>query len=222
MENIVCKTEWSASIRINHWAMALVIVVLIATGFYIAEPLTITRGETVDKFFMGNVRFVHNLCGIFLVFLFLWRVYLAFFSRFHADWKDFFAWTDIKTTVDQIKFYLLINKEPPAHTCLYGPLQSLAYLALMLMVLVIVVTGLILMGANYHAGLTAIGYTVLRPLENLMGGLAVVRYIHHIFTWLFILFTVVHIYMAFWYDAVLKQGAISSMVSGHLFEREKE
>ena len=222
MENIVCKTEWSASIRINHWAMALVIVVLIATGFYIAEPFTITRGETVDKFFMGNVRFVHDLCGIFLVFLFLWRVYLAFFSRFYADWKDFFAWTDIKTTVDQIKFYLLIKKEPPAHTCLYGPLQSLAYLALMLMVLVIVVTGLILMGANYHAGLTAIGYTVLRPLENFMGGLAVVRYIHHVFTWLFILFTVVHIYMAFWYDAVLKQGTISSMVSGHLFEREKE
>ena len=222
MENIVCKTEWSASIRINHWAMALVIVILIATGFYIAEPFTIATGETVDKFFMGNVRFVHNLCGIFLVFLFLWRVYLAFFSRFHADWKDFIAWTDIKTTVDQIKFYLLIKKDPPVHTCLYGPLQSLAYLALMLMVLVIVVTGLILMGANYHAGLTAVGYTVLRPVENLMGGLAVVRYIHHVFTWLFILFTVVHIYMAFWHDAVLKQGTISSMVSGHLFEREKE
>jgi len=222
VENIVCKTEWSASIRINHWAMALVIVILIATGFYIAEPFTIATGETVDKFFMGNVRFVHNLCGIFLVFLFLWRVYLAFFSRFHADWKDFIAWTDIKTTVDQIKFYLLIKKDPPVHTCLYGPLQSLAYLALMLMVLVIVVTGLILMGANYHAGLTAVGYTVLRPVENLMGGLAVVRYIHHVFTWLFILFTVVHIYMAFWHDAVLKQGTISSMVSGHLFEREKE
>jgi Ni/Fe-hydrogenase 1 B-type cytochrome subunit len=29
-------------------------------------------------------------------------------------------------------------------------------------------------------------------------------------------------YMAFWYDAVLKQGTLSSMVSGHLFEREKE
>jgi len=78
------------------------------------------------------------------------------------------------------------------------------------------------MGANYHAGLTAIGYTVLRPLENLMGGLAVVRYIHHVFTWLFILFVVVHVYMAFWHDAILKQGTISSMVSGHLFEREKE
>ena len=222
VENIVCKTEWSASIRINHWAMALVIVVLTVTGFYIANPFTVLKGETVNKFFMGNVRFVHDLFGVFLVFLFLWRIYLAFFSRFHADWKDFIAWTDVPTTLDQIKFYLLIKKDPPIHTCLYGPLQSLAYLALIIMLLVIVVTGLIMMGANYHAGLTAAVYTVLRPVENLIGGLAVVRYIHHVFTWLIILFTVVHVYMAFWYDAVLKQGTISSMVSGHLFERGKE
>jgi Ni/Fe-hydrogenase 1 B-type cytochrome subunit len=222
VEKIVCKTEWSVAIRINHWAMALAIFVLIVTGFYIADPFTVSKGETAYKFFMGNVRFVHILFGVFLLFLFLWRVYLAFFSRFHADWKDFFAWTDIKSTIDQIKFYLLIKKEPPAHTCLYGPMQSIAYLGLMFLVLVIVVTGLILMGAGYHAGFTAIAYKILRPVENLMGGLAVVRYIHHIFTWFFILFIVVHMYMAFWYDAVLKQGTLSSMVSGHLFEREKE
>jgi Ni/Fe-hydrogenase 1 B-type cytochrome subunit len=222
VEKIVCKTEWSVAIRINHWAMALTILVLIVTGFYIADPFTISKGETVNKFFMGDMRFVHILFGVFLLFLFLWRVYLAFFSRFYADWKDFFAWTDIRSTIDQIKFYLLIKKEPPAHTCLYGPMQSVAYLGLMLMVLVIVITGLILMGAGYHAGITAIGYKILRPFENLMGGLAVVRYIHHVFTWLFILFIVVHMYMAFWYDAVLKQGTLSSMVSGHLFEREKE
>lgn len=202
--------------------MALVIIILIATGFYIADPVTLSKGETVDKFFMGDIRFVHSLFGVLLVFLFLWRVYMAFFSRFYSDWKDFFAWMDVRSTIDHIKFYLLIKKEHPLRNCLYGPIQSLAYLALMLMVLVVAVTGLILMGANYHAGLTAIAYMILRPLENLMGGLAVVRYIHHVFTWLFILFTVVHVYMAFWHDAVLKQGTISSMVSGHLFEREKD
>ena len=90
------------------------------------------------------------------------------------------------------------------------------------MVVVITVTGLIMMGAGYHAGLTSIASFVLKPIENLLGGLAMVRYIHHVFTWFFILFIVVHIYMAFWYDAVLKQGTLSSMVSGHLFEREKE
>ena len=221
MEKIVCKKEWSVAMRINHWAMALSIFILIASGFYIASPFTVSSGETVYKFLMGNVRYVHILFGVFLVFLFLWRVYLAFFSRFHADWKDFFAWADVKATIEQIKFYLLIRKDAPEHKMLYGPMQSLAYIGLMFMVFVIVVTGLILMGAGYHAGLTALCYKILRPIENLMGGLAVVRYIHHLFTWFFILFIVVHIYMAFWYDAVLKQGTISSMVSGVVFKREK-
>lgn len=219
MEAITPKQEWSVAIRINHWAMAFSIFVLIATGFYIADPFTIASGETVDKFFMGNVRFVHILFGVFLVFLFIWRIYLAFFSTFHADWKDFFAWARLGNFRKQIKFYLLISKEPPEHTHLYGPLQSLAYGGLLFMLFLICLTGLILMGAGYHAGLTALVYFLLKPVENLLGGLATVRWIHHILTWLFILFIVVHVYMAFWYDVIFKEGTISSMISGRLFRK---
>ncbi|HUN55308.1 MAG TPA: Ni/Fe-hydrogenase, b-type cytochrome subunit [Smithella sp.] len=222
MQKFTSEKEWSVAMRLNHWFMALSIFVLIVTGFYIADPFTVSKGETVGKFLMGNVRFTHILFGIFLVFLFVWRVYLAFFSRFHADWKDFFAWADIKMTIDQIKFYLLIDKKGPDYKTLYGPMQSIAYMGLMFMVFVIVITGLILMGAGYHAGLTAIVYKMLRPVERLMGGLAIVRYIHHVFTWFFILFIVVHIYMAFWYDAILKKGTVSSMISGNIFKKIKE
>lgn len=222
MEKIVAVKEWSVAIRINHWAMAISIFMLIVTGFYIADPFSVGKGETVYKFLMGNVRFVHILFGVILLFLFLWRIYLALLSRFHADWKDFFAWTDLKATYKQIRFYLLIDKEAPEHKWLYGPLQSMAYAGLFFMVFVILVTGLILMGAGYHAGLTAAVYKILRPVENVLGGLAMVRYIHHIFTWLFILFIVVHIYMAFWYDAVLQRGTVSSMISGKVFKKVKE
>lgn len=213
--------EWSASMRINHWSVAIAIFVLIITGFYIAEPFTISSGETVDKFFMGNVRYVHILFGTFLIFLSVWRLYLAFFSRFHADWKDFLAWTDIKALIQQIKFYLLISKHPEKKY-LYGPMQALAYMGCWFMVVVIAVTGLILMGAGYHAGLTSLAACVLKPVEKLLGGLAMVRYIHHIFTWLFILFIIVHIYMAFWYDIVLKQGTVSSMIGGTTYKKIKE
>ncbi|MFZ1036145.1 MAG: Ni/Fe-hydrogenase, b-type cytochrome subunit [Smithella sp.] len=212
--------EWTASMRINHWTVALSIFVMIVTGFYIADPFTISSGETVNKFFMGNVRFVHILFGTFLVFLSIWRLYLAFFSRFHADWRDFLAWTDLKALVEQMKFYMLIS-EHPEKKYLYGPMQALAYTGCWAMVVVIIVTGLILMGAGYHAGLAAIAYKTLRPVERLMGGLAMVRYIHHVFTWLFILFIVVHIYMAFWYDAVLKEGTVSSMIGGRVYKKIK-
>ena len=214
--------EWSAAIMINHWAMAISTLVLIVTGFYIATPFTIYAGETVNKFFMGNMRYVHIISGILLMFIFIWRAYLAFFSKFNADWKDFFAWTDFECTWDQIKFYLLVKKDPPKHCHLYGPMQSIAYSGLFLMIFLIVVTGLILMGAGYHAGFTAFCYKILKPVENMLGGLAIVRFVHHILTWLFILFIIVHVYMAFWYDAVLKEGTVSSMISGLLFEKEKK
>ncbi len=211
--------EWSVPIRINHWGMVISIFTLIVTGFYIAGPFTVYEGETVKKFFMGDVRFVHILFGVFLSFIFIWRVYLAFFSKFHADWKDFFAFTDWPNTVKQLKFYALVSKEPAEHKYLYGPMQSLAYGGLMVMILFIVLTGVILMGAGYHAGLTALIYKMVKPFENLMGGLAMVRWIHHILTWCFILFIVVHIYMAFWYDVMFKQGTVSSMISGIVYKK---
>ena len=211
--------EWSVPIRINHWGMVISIFTLIVTGFYIAGPFTVYEGETVKKFFMGDVRFVHILFGVFLSFIFIWRVYLAFFSKFHADWKDFFAFTDWPNTVKQLKFYALVSKEPAEHKYLYGPMQSLAYGGLMVMILFIVLTGVILMGAGYHAGLPGLIYKIVKPFENLVGGLAMVRWIHHILTWCFILFVVVHIYMAFWYDVMFRQGTVSSMISGIVYKK---
>jgi Ni/Fe-hydrogenase 1 B-type cytochrome subunit len=242
VDKITVKKEWSLAIRVNHWLMVICIFGLIITGFYIARPFTnlsaettnitfnslippsisveVVAGETVNKFFMGYTRFLHLICGIILTFVFIWRIYLMFFSRFHADFKDFFAWTDMKNFWTQIKFYLLISEKKPEHNYLYGPLQSLAYGGLLLLLLVLVITGLILTGADYSSGLIGITATALNPVKKALGGLATVRFIHHIFTWFVILFVVVHIYMAFWYDIVFKEGTISSMVSGRIFRKE--
>ena len=220
MEGITPKKEWTVAIRYNHWIMAFSIFILIGTGFYIAAPFTVLKGETVNKFCMGNTRIIHEFFGIILAFIFIWRIYLAFFSKFHADWKDFFAWMNIGNTVKQVRFYLLVSKERPEHTGLYGPLQSVAYAGLLFLVFLIVLTGLILMGAGYDAGWTGFVYGIVKPFETIMGGLARVRFIHHILTWCFILFIVAHVYMAFWYDVIFKESTISSMVSGLVFRKE--
>ena len=169
--------------------MALSIFVLIATGFYIADPFTVYPGETVDKFFMGDVRFWHILFGVILGFLFVWRIYLAFFSRFQADWKDFFAWTNWKNTIKQVAFLPARSRRSrrstPISTARCSPWPTRASCC---MVFLILLTGLILMGAGYDAGLTAFVYMLVKPLENWMGGLATVRWIHHILMWGFILF----------------------------------
>lgn len=221
MEKIVPKKEWSVAMRLNHWLTALSIFVLIPTGFYIADPFILALGRTVDKSLMGDVRFWHIGFGILLCGLFFWRLYLAFFSRFHADWKDFLAWTNWQNTVKQIRFYLLISKEPPEHTHLYGPLQSLAYAGLFCMVLLIGVTGVILIGSG-NATLISLFRPAVKPIVHWMGGLAMIRWFHHILTWGFVLFIAVHIYMAFWYDIIFREGTVSSMISGWVFRRTQE
>ncbi len=218
MAQIEKKHEWTIAIRLAHWGRAFSIFVLIATGFYIASPFTVFSGETTDKFLMGNMRFYHILFGVILTFVFIIRRYLTLFGRKSSDLRDLFAWTDIKNMIKQIKFYALISTKAPEDKYLYGPFQSLVYTGLMFMVLFMVVTGLILTGACYHNGLTEIVYAILKPIENLMGGLANVRFMHHIFTWLFILFIVVHVYMAFWYDIIFGKGTVSSIISGNIFK----
>ena len=222
METITEKTQWSFSMRANHWGTMVCILILIPTGFYIADPFTVGSGETTYKFLMGNVRYVHYLFGVILMFLFIWRLYIAFFSGFQADWKDFFAWTDWKNTVEQIKFYSLISDKKHAHEGLYGPLQSIAYAGVMIMIALMVITGMILAGAGHDAGFTGWIYFFVKPLQNLIGGLATVRFIHHILTWLIVLFMVIHIYMAFWNDVVIKEGTVSSLISGRALRRIKQ
>lgn len=219
MEKITPKREWSAVTRLNHWLRVVCIVILIMTGLYIADPFTISKGETVEKMFMGEVRFWHILVGMTLGLLFVWRFYLSFFSFFRADWRDFYAWTDWRNMKKELQFYLLLSKEPPDHKYLFDPLQSLSYLVFMTMLFGLILTGTIMMGAGYGTGVTALVYKVLKPVELWLGGLAMVRWVHHMLMWGVILFMAVHVNMAFLHDYLFKEGTVSAMISGTIFHR---
>ena len=51
----------------------------------------------------------------------------------------------------------------------------------------------------------------------LMGGDMAVRQWHHLATWFFVAFSVVHIYLSIYHDYVEGHGEISSIVSGVKF-----
>ena len=212
------KKEWWLSIRLIHWSVVISVFTLLISGFYIAGPLSHGAGTTADKFCMGNIRSLHTFFGVFLTFLMIWRAYMGLFAKFHARWHDLLAWTNIHNLVTQIKFYLLLSEKKPKHEYQYGPLQSLAYSGLIFLQIMIILTGLIMVGANYHAGLSLWLGGLLKPVEITMNGLAGVRLIHHII-WGFILFIMVHVYMAVWIDIVYKEGTISSMISGRVFRK---
>jgi hypothetical protein len=73
------------AIRITTMAHGGLISLLVVTGFYIADPFTVPQGRR-----QASSDGIRALCplwpGVILTFVFFWRVYLAFFSTFHADW----------------------------------------------------------------------------------------------------------------------------------------
>ena len=50
-----------------------------------------------------------------------------------------------------------------------------------------------------------------------MGGDAVVRQWHHAVTWVFVLFVMVHVYLASFHDYVEARGEVSSIINGTRF-----
>ena len=57
---IVRVYVWETPVRITHWVIALSIVVLSATGFYIGRPFVTVSGPAGQSFFMGWVKVVHG------------------------------------------------------------------------------------------------------------------------------------------------------------------
>jgi Ni/Fe-hydrogenase 1 B-type cytochrome subunit len=69
-------------------------------------------------------------------------------------------------------------------------------------------------------------YSVLNPgwfprlfawVIPLLGGLQAVRQWHHLFTWIFVIFTMMHIYLSWYHDYLEGRGTISSMIGGWKF-----
>ena len=74
----------------------------------------------------------------------------------------------------------------------------------------------------YHEGLGGLLFDILRPLEVWMGGLSLVRQIHHISMWVFILFIPIHVYMAVFNSLYGKSGAMDAIFSGYIWKKKKD
>ncbi|NKQ41874.1 MAG: Ni/Fe-hydrogenase, b-type cytochrome subunit [Sulfurovum sp.] len=214
-QDIEQEMEFSANYRWQHWVRAVSIVVLTVTGFYIAEPFVAPISDgTPTNFMQAIFRSVHIVFGFLLTAVIIGKSYLFVFGRKHKMERD--ALKDIinpKIWIQQIGYYLLICKHPKL-SGVYNPLQFMAYVGFYIMIFVLIITGFILYANVYHEGFGGLIYEPMRYLEEMMGGLAIVRQVHHITTWGVILFVFGHVYMAV-YNAVFgKEGAMDAIFSG--------
>jgi Ni/Fe-hydrogenase b-type cytochrome subunit len=212
---------WHWPIRAMHWAAGVSILVLIVTGFTLGRPYFFPQGQVTGGFFIGWIRYLHFLAAGVLVATAIVRAYWLLagnkYERFAAlfpvrtrDWVNMFR---------QIKFYLLIHPERAPHYLGHNPLQQLAYTTVYLIGLVMVITGFTMYGQANPGGIIR-SLTLWVP--QLFGGMQVVRLVHHVFTWFFLIFIPIHIYLAIRADLLERGGTMSSIVSGGRFVPKDE
>jgi Ni/Fe-hydrogenase 1 B-type cytochrome subunit len=211
---------YSSSNRILHWIRALVITGLIITGFYIADPFLSPDGGT-EKLLFGKWAMWHFILGFVLVSAGLLRIYLFFFGKDRdgelRSLRDVFS---IKSWIIQLKSYFFVGELQKKG--IYGPLQFITYFAITVLVIVASVTGLVLYVHVYHQGIGGWLYEPMRAVEAWMGGLATVRYIHHITMWGYLIFIPIHIYLVIWSAIRFKHGALDVMFTGYDYHLKKD
>ena len=211
---------YSTSNRVLHWIRALVITGLIITGFYIADPFLASEGSS-DKLLFGEWAMWHFILGFILISSGILRIYLFFFGadsgRELRSLRDVFS---IRSWITQLKSYFFIGELRKKG--FYGPLQFITYTVIMILVVLASVTGLILYVHVYHQGVGGLLYESMRTIEAWMGGLANVRYIHHIIMWGYLIFIPIHIYLVIWSAVRFKHGALDVMFTGYDYHLKKE
>lgn len=176
--------------RITHWVNLVAMAFLVVTGFYIHFPWVPSC--------MGIARGLHLFCGFVIMANVVARVILAFFVKSAPTGGTRETVTDYKTWLPQadnrhqgvewIKYYLFLKKDHPLSAKLGVP-QKISYLAIPVLIAFMFFTGLCLWSptANLPFFESAIAF---------MGGAMSVRIVHYVMTFVFILFTMLHVYLA--------------------------
>ena len=204
---------WGAPLRAMHWIAAVCVVLLIATGFYIGRPYFMTSGEASAHFLMGRVRFIHFTAAAVLVMTGIVRVYWLFAGNRFERFPALFPVTpkNLRRTMRTLTAYLTFRPEKEPALVGHEPLQQYAYTVLYLLIILTVVTGFTLYGQSNPDGII---FSVFAWVPPLFGGLQGVRLVHHVLTWGFIIFAVLHVYFVIRSDYVDRVGRVSSMITG--------
>lgn len=215
---------WELPVRIYHWINVLVLLILVVTGFYIANPLAIMTQKDVSQLYtMGWFRYLHFAAAYLFFFNFMARIYWGFVGNKYASWRQFIPiskqfvsemWTVIKMDI------LLLKGSPKDRQHLsvgHNALAGMTYFLTFIMFLVQCLTGFGLYASMSDWWFPNLFFWV----PAMLGGDILTRQIHHWVMWFFILFAFIHVYLVFYHDYVEGRGEISSMGGGWKFIEEE-
>ena len=175
---------------ITHWLNLVAMLALIFTGLYIHFPFFAG--------FMGIARGAHMFFALVFVLNMIFRVVAAFIVKsapsggtreVDYDFKSFLPQKDNRHQfVPWVKYYLFLKKDHPL-SGKYGVPQKIAYGAIPFLILLIAFTGLCLWAPTSDVGPFA-------AFNSLMGSIMTTRIIHFFFMFVFIIFMLLHVYLA--------------------------
>lgn len=210
---------WELPVRIYHWVNALCIVILCATGFIIADPFAIINAtEATFSFWFGYVRLIHFITGFVFFFNFVVRLYWSVAGNRFARWNNFLLLkkSQWKEFFEIIKVDVLMIKTKPVESIGHNAVACFTYFGMFLAFLFQCITGFALYAQMSQAAFPKL-FTWIIPL---MGGELVVRDVHHLLMWFFILFSLAHVYLVIYHDYIERRGETSSMIGGWKFVEE--
>ena len=212
---------WEVPVRIYHWINALMITLLVATGFIIADPpVILTATEATNAYWFGVTRFIHFAAAYIFLFNLVYRIIFSFFGNEYANVKEYlvrpFRKRFWKKFLHVIEIDILLLRRKPYIDIGHNPVAILSYLGLFVISFIQATTGLGLMAATSSWWFA----NMFGWVPDLLGGDIMTRFIHHATTWLFLVFFIIHFYLVLFHEWFEGRGVLSSMTSGLKFFEE--
>jgi Ni/Fe-hydrogenase 1 B-type cytochrome subunit len=212
---------WELPVRIFHWLNAACILVLFATGLLIGWPQTLWMSEEpYQQYWFGWVRFIHFAAAYIFLFNILFRIYWSFVGNQYARWSVYVPYkrSQFKSLWQTLLVDITEIRERGNVEIGHNYMAAFTYFGLFFMCLFQIISGFGLYADMSDAWLPSLFHWIV----PLMGGDQVVRQWHHIISWTFPIFTIIHVYLSVYHDFVEGRGTTSAIIGGWKFERDDE
>lgn len=201
---------WSLLLRLYHWILALSIVCLAVTGWFIHTPWATTNLEGQAAMPMLTMRNLHFLAGYCFGAAILLRCYLLIFGNRYETPRDLLpvSGRNLRNLGTTLRHYLYLG---PAEEGRMGHnvLAGMSYVLTLVAALFQLLSGFFLLYPE--SGLWQSWGTAV------FGSQQQARFIHHILMWYFLFFAMIHIYLVIWNEINSPDGLVSSIFSGRKF-----
>ncbi len=205
---------WSILLRLYHWALALSIIFLVVTGFYIHSPWTNTMIEGSASFPMAWMRYIHFVAAYVFTAAVLTRIFLYIFGNAQERILDTLPVTgrNIKNLTKTLLLYSYVSDEHDERLG-HNVLAGTTYLITIIVAVFQLISGFYLLfpEATFWQGWGV----------SIFGNQQDARFVHHLLMWWFIIFVVVHLYLVIWNDIKGPEGLVSSIFTGVKFKHKK-